>query len=443
MIIQLGTVSKKANSTLRPGLPDSYDCKFKDGCDMVSPTVILRSSNTNYNYAFMNGRYYYINSCIAAPSGFLEITLECDVMATFKTQIGASTQFVERARDLKDGTMVDNLRAAKSDLVQTVAESAMDALSGCYIIGVRGASDTLAKGVKYYAVNSQNMNVFTNWLCTPTGLEAIFNDISAVLSDWNKSLNNVFDYLVSCMYIPFDVSGESESVKVGNVLSGAVGASIDTTIVKSYNISVPKHPQAESVGKYVNNSPYSAYKISLMGIGDLALPATSLLNTGALSCSLYLDTSTGKASWRLRPAGSATSITVGTYSGQIGVPIQLSQVISAGASFFQSALPALLPGNAVGGIANAMLNASPSVGSVGMTGSFSDILRNTVIMLQGDFLTVSPINMETEGNIYAGAAQIGSLSGYIKTRNAAVSVNGYAGEAERVAAIMDGGFYYE
>lgn len=443
MQIQLGTISKKYNSTLQPSLSDTYDCKYKEGCDLVSPTVIIRSTNTNYNYAYMDGRYYYVSSCIAAPSSFLEITLECDVLATFKSQIGASTQFVERAKDLKDGTMVDNLRAAKSDLVQTVSESAMDALSGCYVIGVRGASDTLAKGVKYYAVNSQNMNVFTNWLCTPVGLEAIFNDISAVLTDWNKSLNNVFDYLVSCMYIPFDVSGESESVKVGNVLSGAVGASIDTTIVKSYNINVPKHPQSASIGQYVNNSPYSSYKISLMGIGELALPTTSLLNAGALACSLYLDTSTGKASWRLRPGGSATSTTVGTYSGQIGVPIQLSQVISAGASFFQSALPALLPGNAVGGIANAAMNASPSVGSIGTTGSFSDILRNTIIMLQGDFLTVSPINMETEGNMYAGPAQIGNLSGYIKTRNAVVSVPGYAGEGERVAQIMDSGFYYE
>ena len=230
MFIQLGTASKKYNSTLQPGLTDTYDCKFKDGCDLVSPTVIVRSTNTKYNYAIMDGRYYYISSCVAAPSSFLEITLECDLLATFKSDIIASTQFVEYCtvgnnnRELPDS----RFSIEPTPRYSKVSSSFLGghySQSGMFVVFIAGTSSLWTVG-----------GTFPAYACTPSELSSLANYIynvdDNVIEQWNKFVSNAKDAIVFCSWIPVDASsfsGGSGEIFIGRQGTGCSGIMLQSS----------------------------------------------------------------------------------------------------------------------------------------------------------------------------------------------------------------------
>ena len=122
--VSVGTVTKRKNSTYVPTteLSTDIDVVLKECCSDYSPVFILEnSSNTfDHNYLKWGGWYYFIDDVIREKNHMVTIKCNLDALATYKTNIIASTQFVEY--DTTANTeLVDTRLSIKTTATRSVA----------------------------------------------------------------------------------------------------------------------------------------------------------------------------------------------------------------------------------------------------------------------------------------------------------------------------------
>ena len=67
-----------------------YQIKFKDRADVRTPIIMLKSDtfiDSNYAYIPDFGRYYFIRNVQVFPNKIYQLTLRCDVLQSFMTDI--------------------------------------------------------------------------------------------------------------------------------------------------------------------------------------------------------------------------------------------------------------------------------------------------------------------------------------------------------------------
>ena len=160
--VTLFSFSKNPDSTARPTGGRDFDCTIISPSSVISPEIRLSLGGSNpsgYNYAKIPdfNRYYWITDW-TYDAGIWIATLMVDVLATYRDQIGASSQYVLRAAAEGDGYIMDTLYPTTDQYtIQTTPISGQpfykDLVNGEYILGVIGAgSSGLQMGaVTYYA----------------------------------------------------------------------------------------------------------------------------------------------------------------------------------------------------------------------------------------------------------------------------------------------------
>lgn len=101
MVISLYTTNS-SNMLLEKELTNKidYDIKFKDRASIINPTIILKSDDyINSNYCFIPSfnRYYYIENVEVFPNDIYNISLQCDVLMSFKDDIKNSYAFISQS----------------------------------------------------------------------------------------------------------------------------------------------------------------------------------------------------------------------------------------------------------------------------------------------------------------------------------------------------------
>lgn len=93
--VKFGSFSKKRNSTKQPAsLSDTRTVNLKEACSQDRPVFICTGNNFNYNYCMWDGKYYFIDEIISLHNNLIEIHCIMDPLATYKSYITGSTQFV-------------------------------------------------------------------------------------------------------------------------------------------------------------------------------------------------------------------------------------------------------------------------------------------------------------------------------------------------------------
>ena len=93
------------NNVVNKTLTDvvSYEIKLKDNVDIISPIIILSSETllVNFNYAYIPDfeRYYFINSISINSKNVYVLSLECDVLESFKDDILNSYAYISKAEN--------------------------------------------------------------------------------------------------------------------------------------------------------------------------------------------------------------------------------------------------------------------------------------------------------------------------------------------------------
>ena len=122
-------------------LSDSRTVTLKETTSQDQPTFIVTGNNFNYNYCEWDGKYYFINEIESLRNNEIAIHCILDPLATYKSYIKASTQFVsysssEAVQSYLVDTRIPVLKDASVD-VRSSSISVLDA-DGRYILATVG-----------------------------------------------------------------------------------------------------------------------------------------------------------------------------------------------------------------------------------------------------------------------------------------------------------------
>ena len=172
--VSFASSSKRENSTKQLIMTATHECNFKNGCSMLNPTLLLElntSSFPDYTAFKIENRYYNITDIRSVRNNLFEVSGEVDVLATYKSNIQATTAYV-----LYDNTTNTELPDNRLPIKTTKSVSASAAAcplvpdSGTFILSLTGSHGTT--GV---------------YKCTQS-------DISALIDDLSDIYDNLFDY---------------------------------------------------------------------------------------------------------------------------------------------------------------------------------------------------------------------------------------------------------
>ena len=353
--------SKKPASTAVPNLNagTKLDCIFRDGYDILNPTLELdfRGGSSTYNspvawnYCYIPSlsRYYWITDW-AFAGGMWACGTKEDLLGSHKTAIGNTTIFAQRLADrLKNNTATDS--GITDTMVPTLATpswsrnrasstmflKSLD--SGTYVIGVINDDNNATGSVAYYALTAAGFKTFRSTLMGGAWLGAT----SEMSVDTEKAILNPIQYVTSCMWFPFDISN------IYNSATGVTGMHLgwwqlagvgywnirtDGMYRFAVNVPVPVHPQYSATNqKMLRCAPFSTYVLHLPYFGSMPIDYEDF-SSGYVGCLFEIDIISGKGSVQLYN-GSISSTNdfpdlrlIHQTSCQVATPIQLSQVVS-------------------------------------------------------------------------------------------------------------------
>ena len=439
--------SKPLNSTKQPSGGQSINVVLKESTSVISPTFIITGFSTSWNYISWGSRYYFVDDIIIINANMAEYVCSIDVLATYKSDIGSSSQYVVRAASQSNGAIIDTIYAtlANPTAVEqylTNISNAMKNKLGGYILGT--IADNNENGVTYNLLGYDEFQQFLAYMFTGGYLTA--TDISA---DLQKELVNPFQYIASCMWFPF-LDGTAHHYG-GTVKFGFWDSNISCTPIDERNrvysvvdpITLTAHPQAASRGKFLNNSPFTRRSVEVFGFGSIPIDPSYFVESQGCSVMVKVDKFTGVGELTVESAGA----TVLRTNAQVGVPIKISQVtqsVLAPAIAAVRAVGSIASGNylgAVAGVGNAIQSAMPQVQSSGSTGSKIDFIREPRITSQ--FYNLANEDITQLGRPLCEVKTINTLSGFIQCENAEVDIVGTKSEKSMITSFMEGGFFYE
>ena len=477
------TFSKRENSTKQPTGGASYNILLKDDCSITNPVITLSGPNPRqYNYAYISdfGRYYFVNDWVCNHNGLWTAHLSVDVLATYKTEIGASTEYVLRSASDSNEWVKDNLYPTLSDPHTTISAEKTPFTGLTYIIGIINGGNVPKFGaVSYYVMTADKFRQFMMlMLGNPTYAQwqegGVAVDLNLV-----KSTVNPMDYITEAYALPYTptVYGSGVPLSCGwyeldstaNYSVLDPNAPVHTTLgnispIVTESITLPVHGQASSRGKFLYTEPYTRHIFNAGCFGDLVLDSNLLAEVsdggGSIEFRIYGDC-----------FGSLTMDVYGVYNNikvflsreraNVKMPIPIGQVNNNPLQFWNSTLVAA--GNiasAAGSIASgSAAGAATSIASIGsgiISGAQALLPRVQKSGSQASYHeSLLPFKITSEfnwivddDNVHRGRplckpVQISTLSGYILVSDADLEISGTYEENQKVKGYMNSGFYYE
>ena len=443
--------SKKPNSTKQPTGGTDKTVTLKEPVSVLNPVFIISDYSLSHNYVKWGSRYYFIDDIVIVHNNVAEYHCSTDVLATYKSDIGSSSQYVTRAASNYDLTVADTYypTLAKNTHEADIITSPFDKSAGRWIIGVQGTGAAGNGGsVSYYSCTDGAIQGLVNYFL---GDPSIYGQ-SDISNDLLSCIFNPMQYMVSCMWFPFAPITSSGDVGFGwwSFNSGYINPVTSLHQGANLSFTIPKHPK-QSRGSYLNLPPYSEYRLEAGPWGIIPLDAFNLLDTTTLSCRWEVDLMTGSGRFDVKYRDKLCYDA--SYSAQIGVPVQLGQnmmnqgalmeTIGGGVNSVKSALtlnPGGLLTNGLSAIVNAASLSQPVPSSIGSNGTMS---FNNVFALMADFKDIADEDLTTIGRPLCKVKTVSSLSGYMLCEKADLDTSASPAEKSQILAAMNTGFYYE
>lgn len=340
------TFNKARNSTARPsGTPVTLTGILKEECTIYEPVVKIAMDNFSvstdnkriiyFNYAYIPefGRYYFVVDKVYTL-GYWEFHLHCDVMATWRTIIGSTEQFIERSAvsgEVDDGAyqpMLDPeiisvpFNDIFADHPSILGGNWSDVGHGSYIVTMAGAPPTssiipITEGAvmgNTYVLNRDEFNRFRRELSTTsyTAINPLTDDITDNVA---KVLINPFQYIIRCFYIPMtkaQIFG-TDSIPTKHIRYGWYTLDAEGTELLSplkyfelFRGNIPRHPLGKVTGFPHGGSPrmwrsarWSRYYITWPMIGTIEIDPDLLLNSDQALIGAVLDVFSGEVTLEL------------------------------------------------------------------------------------------------------------------------------------------------
>lgn len=479
--------SKRRNSTKAPsGAADlSIDVKLKEETSLSSPVFIASGDLYTVNYAQFAGMYYFVDDVTSLHNGLCEISCSKDVLATYKSQIQASSQYV--LYYTHNNTEVTDRRLS-TKTSKTVQKNT-------------GSFDTLGNGsgtnyaVALNVVGEHNVDTYItdqntartilsdldNWFDNTgdydpdTGSKEgsgfidfasyVFNDVkeavAAYLEEtlhfWKQwfATGKAADNLKSAYMLPLPVSaigGYTHNIELGKYNTGISATRVNDRIFSDgATVNIPWQ-----ANDWRRNSPYHELFLYIPYIGLITLSASDLIGDTTLNISVSIDITSGDAVFTVytdsnRYIGQYTTNMAATFAvGTSDVPVAQMFNSIAGAA---ASIGASVASGGAGGVINS-IGDTLSITNViaGMPTCIGSNAGGAVLGLTDQVIcysifhdtNVTPSSISAvKGTPYNGVLSLSGVSGYVQTSGASVNMPGFSGDRDAVNSLLDGGIYIE
>lgn len=464
--VSLWKINKRENSTYRPsGSATTYQCVSNADFDILNPDIPLNiglaENPTAWNYAYIAAfnRYYFITDW-RVQNGMWWCSLKCDVLASWRDEIGGQELYVDRSASAFDGNIVDTTYLATADFsVTSVPFTLTDADQHAWKTNGTYADGTFIMGVigKGGAVNFWAFP-YTHYL---NFMKAVFNYDYGFADEQVKAVFNPIQYITSVIWVPFVYAGTG-TVNVdfgwwtiGDQASGAYALGAGAVHTFDVSVNLPKHPQ-NTRGAWLNGSQFTRYKLKLPCYGMLDVQGFDMVDATSITISVDLDLSTGKAIAYVKP--NTVSVNTQVVEFQAGVNVQVSQITSnmwsgllnaahqtgnVGASIANSVAGAW---NTIAGGVGSLLGISgmpftDKVSTAGTTGSMAATLIDGALIAV--FQLLADENLPDRGRPLCKRRTVGDLTGFMQISDADISIPCTLSELAQIRGYMNGGFFYE
>ena len=324
--VKLYTFTKKRNSTDRPSGGTTFNCEIKDPSSILNPVILLKTSNpAAYNYAYISAfnRYYWITNIIS-DHNMWEVHMQVDALASWKTQILASSQYVDRAdQNVTDNGIIDGKYACTVDTtmenISITGNGASTGTSGstrpfmnvyrCMIgATTAGADDGIhpqtISGTAYYCLTPAKAEHFIRYLLDDPDYLGL--DLTEISDSLAKGIICPVEYIGESYILPYELIDKDTPTSNLSQCKMYVGwwpvdpdnnydcmewqcAFKKLKIWESNQIVLGNHPQSSLFGKYLNCAPYSEIQLYAGPFGYISIDPLLLTKYTALKLVVYGD----------------------------------------------------------------------------------------------------------------------------------------------------------
>lgn len=451
----------------------------------MRPKVTIEKPNLMYNFAVETpnyvewvsdiagtSRYYWIVNYNIISDNLAELDLTEDVLATYKTGIGGSTEYVTRSSNTSDGTITDTVYpiinsryATKHDLSGSIPwYMATPALSsGYYVVGIINDDSNAYGATAYYLFPSATFDVFRNRLMrdtTWTGMS--FADLEEPLY---KSLFNPMQYITSVLWFPIPpITPPAADAQLGVTIgwgswSITFGSNLKCYPLKNFikkgsiTLSVDDNIQVGARGVWLNYPPYRKRTLYIPPFGTIDIDTALLDYNTAPTLNYWIDFITGSAMIRIT---SSTGYILAEAAAQMGVDVSIAMISQQGNK--RSILSTMAAGGAFGWasiltgdnskisgnaskIADAVEAANTRLDANGSSGSIM------AFGVKPFDITVCKMVAGTDnarfGKPLCSAVQLSTIAGFIMCKEPHIDFPCTIAERTEILRFMEDGFTYE
>lgn len=480
----LYTFNKANNSTAKPGsnatsLPTTG--VFKLGTNVLQPSIGFDFGSaainpTSYNYAYISdfNRYYFIRNWVySARLWYAEMAV--DVLGTYKADIGDSTQYVLRSASKEEGRIQDSYYPMVTGPTITDSKSASYfSETGSYVLGIENSEKSNAAGMAtYYVLTTAQMGSLKNALMSSPS----WTDVDDISENMLRTYFNPLDYIISATWYPFDLSGSSYGSAVTSIQLGwwsfAVSArrlSVSRVNITG-NVAVPKHPQAELRGVYLNHAPYSDYTLYAYPFGSFPISDNELSSSTQINFTITTDIPSGMGYLFINDSVDVDHRIFST-EAMIGVQIPLAQITtdilgasvsavqgaaqitqgftsySGGVGLITETATDVLAGvstlaGTIGNVANSLQPKLMTKGSAGSVGAYAGVNQTRELHLIGTFHPIVNGDTEHVGRPLCQSVKLSTLSGFIACQAPKIDFGDLATERDMIMRYLESGFFME
>lgn len=467
MELQVWSFSKKRKSTKIPsgaGVTINADLKhstsFENPIFRISGSEIVGITPANITYVkdVDHGNYYFVENCTVWPHDVYELNCVMDPMASHRTEILGSTQFVVYSASNYDVKIADP-RIVRDDLfwhydsafipdINTTGNMHIDNV-GCYILTVCNASHA-TNFVTTYLMNRANVQALAYFLFTVNQWPSNFESRMISL------FGDAFGCIISLIWLPIDYAtagaecGGYGDIELGNfTITGVSGYLVhpgDRVKIQG-SLTHTWHYQND----WRISPPYTKGLLYIPGYGVVDC---NPLENEYVMVDTTVDLMTGDTVTAYGQ-GNYGHITV-SYSLAVTVPIaQLSNnvqpaIAQIASGAFNTAMSGAT-GNVSGMLQGFAGNIQTAIDAMKTTPSYKGGYSGAVWLGRPNYQLIE-MYMDTtdldslkatQGRPLMQEVTLSTLSGYCQCAEAQVSLDCYAGERAEIEGILNSGFYIE
>lgn len=458
--------SKRRNSTAKPATTGTdAACVLKEDTSITAPTIKLQGHtffNVTYGYIADFGRYYFIRD-IRTVGSMTEIDLTVDVLATYESNIRATSQYVERASYPTAGKNVPdplnpptNSVNVDSTLIMSLTDNVIDwdaqnnLIKDHFIMGVVGKT-----GVEYWSLN---------W----TELSNVFDKVFSLtyLQQFTSQFYDYRDCILSLKRVTYNPTGDpGQQIYLGE--HGLVDSNSNPITATALNSNPIKDDsglkligfEADghlNIRTYPYFPPYTTAAIYLPFVGIVPLDVHSI-RASKVGVKVRVDKYTADLVYEVY---TDDDVTLGTYYGNCGADLPIAaqnynpSALVSGAIQIAGGIAAAATGSPVAGMGVASIGS----GIAGITegAKIHTEVNGAISSFIGGYIrqsiyvytyTHEPSNWNidnmksTQGVLVMEEVSLSSITGYVQCRNAHVATPGTDSEKSELEALLNGGIF--